>query len=295
MAGWKDIVLRVKDEAKIDHVSLSAAGVAFHAFVALVPLLIAVVSIYGLFADPSNVTRLVDRLGSSVPDELSQLIDQQLTNIVNADSGALSIGAVVGLLAALWAASSAMGNLMEAVNIAYDEDVDERPFWKKRGIAILLTLLAIAFLAIVATILGFATGASGTVGLVLLIIAAVVSAVLLMGVLAVIYRYSPDRDEPEWSWASVGAVFAVIGWLVASALFTFYVTNFGSYNETYGSLGAIVVVLLWMFISAFVIVLGAEINAEMERQTAHDTTRGADKPMGTRDAEVADEVASSRS
>lgn len=176
--------------------------------------------------------------------------------------------------------------------IADDDDVDNRPFWKKRGLAILLTLLVIAFLAVVATVVGFASRSTGAVGLLLMLVAAVVSAGLLTGVLSVIYRYSPDRDEPEWSWASVGAVVAVVGWLVSS-LFTFYVSNFGSYNETYGSLGAIVVVLLWLFISALMIILGAEINAEMEHQTAQDTTQGPDEPMGSRGAHVADEVAAS--
>lgn len=291
--GWKDIAIRVKDEFKTDHVSLSASGVAFHAFLSLAPLLVAGVSIYGLVADPSNVTKLADRLGSSVPDAVSNLIEEQLTSVVNAGSGALGIGAIIGVLAALWSASSGVGHLMEAINIAYDEDVDDRPFWKRRGLAILLTLLIIAFLAVVATILGFATAMSGVVGILLAIAAAVVSAVLLMGLLAVIYRYSPDRDEPEWSWVSVGAAVAVVGWLIASALFAFYVTNFGSYNETYGALGAIVVVLLWMFITALMILIGAEINSEMERQTEHDTTAGGDEPIGTRDAEAADTVAAS--
>ncbi len=292
--GWKDIALRVKDEMTTDHVSLSASGVAFHAFLALAPLLVASVSIYGLVADPSNVTKLVDRLGSSVPEQLAALIEQQLTRVVESGSGALGVGAVIGILAALWSASSGMSHLMEAINIAYDEDVDDRPFWKKRGIAIGLTLLLIAFLAIVSTILGFAVAGSGVVGIALFIAATVVSALLLMALLATIYRYSPDRDEPEWSWASVGAVVAVIGWLIASALFTFYVSRFGSYNETYGTLGAVVVVLLWMFITALVVLIGAEINAELEHQTTEDTTDGTDRAMGDRDATVADSVGRAR-
>ena len=292
-SGWKDVTLRVRDEFAADHLSLSASGVAFHAFLSLAPLLVAAVSIYGLFADPSNVTSLVDRLGPSVPDELSALIEQQLDSVVNAGSASLGIGAVVGVLAALWSASSGMSHLMEAINIAYDEDVDDRPFWKKRGIAIALTVLFIVFLAVVATILSFAVASTGAVGVLFVIVAAVVSAVLLMGVLAVIYRYGTDRDEPEWSWVSVGAAVAVVGWLIASAGFSLYVTRFGSYNETYGSLGAIVVVLLWMFITALVVLVGAEFNAELEHQTAHDTTDGSDQPIGERDAEMADTVGDS--
>ena len=285
----------MKDEYKADHVSLAASGVAFHAFLAMVPMLVAAVSIYGLFADPSTVAKLVDRLGSSVPAELSKLIEQQLTSITEASGSALGVGAVVGLLAALWAASGGVSSLMEAINIAYDEDLDERPFWKKRGIALGLTLLIVVFLGVVATLLGIAVAVSGVIGIVLAVVAAIVSAVLMMGVLGIIYRYSPDRDQPEWAWTSVGALVAVLGWILASLLFTFYVTNFGSYNETYGSLGAIVVVLLWMLITSTLIIIGAEINAEMEHQTAHDTTQGSDRPMGMRDATVADEVGASSS
>lgn len=289
-SGWKDVALRVKDEFAADHVTLAASGVAFNAFLALVPLLVAAVSIYGLVADPSNVTKLVERLGSSVPQQLSELIEQQLTSVVESSSGALGIGVLVGVLAAMWSASSGMSHLMEAINIAYDEDVDDRPFWKKRGIAIALTLLVIVFLAVVSTIFGFAVSGGGLVGILLLVAAAVVSALLLIGLLAVIYRYATDRDEPEWSWVSVGAIIAVVGWLIASAAFSFYVSRFGSYNETYGSLGAIVVVLLWMYITALVVLLGAEINAELEHQTAQDTTDGGDRPLGDRDAEMADSV-----
>lgn len=291
--GWKDIALRVKDEYSSDHVSMAAAAVAFHAFLAFVPLLVAAVSIYGLFADPENITELIDRLGSSVPEELSNLIEQQLTSVVDASAGALGVGAAIGIIAALWSASSGVSQLMEAVNIAYDEDLDERPFWKRRGIALALTVLIIAFLAVVATVIGFAVSRTGVVGVVSSIVAALVSAALLMGVLSVIYRSSPDRDEPEWRWVSTGAAVAVVGWIVASLLFTVYVSNFASYNETYGALGAVIVVLLWMYVSALVVVLGAEINAEMEHQTTHDTTRGPDRPMGSRDAEVADTVGAS--
>ncbi len=288
--GWKDIALRVKDNMKTDHVTLASSGVAFHGFLALVPMLVAAVSIYGLVADPSNVTNLADRLGSSVPSELSALIEQQLSSVVEANNSALGLGAVLGIFFALWAASSGMLNLMESINIAYDEDPDDRPFWKKRGIALGFTLLFIAFIAAVATIMTVAGVLSGAAGVALFVAGAVVSGLLFAALLAVFYRYGPDRDSPEWSWASAGAIFAVVGWLVASAAFTFYVSRFGSYNETYGALGGIVVVMLWLFISALVVMLGAEINAEMEHQTTQDTTSGAERPMGDRDATVADTV-----
>jgi len=287
-SGWKDTMARVKEQYRSDHVALAAAAVAYHAFLALVPLLIATLSIYGLFAEPSNVTALVDRLGPSVPQAVSDLIEEQLTTVVNGATGALSVGLVISLVVALWAASSGIGQLMEAVNIAYDEDIDERPFWRRRGLALALTLLVIAALAIAATAVAVAVGLSGVLGVVALVGAALLSAVVMMALLATIYRVAPDRDDAEWSWVSVGAGFAVVGWLVASTAFSLYASNFGSYNEAYGALGGIIVVLLWMYISALVILLGAEINAELEHQTAQDTTVGADQPIGSRHAYVAD-------
>ncbi|WP_420452860.1 YihY/virulence factor BrkB family protein [Ilumatobacter sp.] len=289
-SGWKDIALRVKDEMKTDHVTLSASGVAFHLFLALAPGLAAAVSIYGLVADPANVTSLADRLGSSVPEALSTLIEDQLGAVVSSDSGALGVGAAIGILLAVWSASSGMTNMIEAINIAYDEDPDDRPFWKKRGIALGFTVLFIVFVALIGTLLGLAAAMSGALAIVLGVGAAVLSGVLFAVLLSVFYRYGPDRDDPEWSWASVGAVIAVVLWLIASAAFSFYVANFGSYNETYGALGAIVVVLLWLFISALVVMVGAEINAEMEHQTTSDTTKGPEQPIGDRDATVADTV-----
>lgn len=289
-SGWKDTALRVKEQYRNDHVALAAAAVAFHAFLALVPMVIATLSIYGLFARPSNVTALVERLGPSLPQAVSDLIEDQLTTVVNGTTGALSFGLLVSLVVALWVASSGMGQLMEAINIAYDEDVDERPFWKRRGLALALTLLVIAALAVAATVVAFAFRVSGVLGAVTLLAGLLVSGVVMMAVLAVIYRVAADRDDAAWSWLSVGAIMAVVGWLVASTAFSFYVSNFGSYNETYGTLGGIIVVLLWMYISALVVVMGAEVNAELEHQTAADTTVGADEPIGSRQAHVADTV-----
>lgn len=288
--GWKEIALRIKDEFKDGHATLTAAGVAFFAFLALVPLLIAGVFIDGLFANPSDVTSLVDRLGSSVPGAVRDLIEQQLDSIATTGSGALGVAVVIGILTALWSASSGIDHLNEGMNIAYDE-TEDRPFWRRRGLAILMTLVLLVFLAVVATIITVATQAgSGVVGLAILAVGWIVVALLFAAMLAGLYRYGPDRDDPEWQWASPGAIIAGILGTIVSIGFGFYVSQFGSYNETYGSLGAIVVMLMWLYLSAVVIVLGAEINAEMEHQTAQDTTVGGDEPIGTRDAAVADDV-----
>ncbi len=266
VTGWKRIARRLPDQIRDDHVTLSASGVAFQGFLALVPMLVAAVSIYGLVADPDNVVRLIDRIGSTVPDEVAALLERQLESIVAANAGALGVGALVGLASGLWSASSGVKYLIEGINIAYDEDADDRAFWKRRGIALLLTLLVLGFLGVAATLITLTASSTGAMGLALRLVSWVAVAVLLMLVLATIYRYAPDRDEPDWVWVSPGAVFTVVAWLIVSYLFGLYVSNFDTYNETYGSLGAIIVVLVWLYATALVVIVGAEINAEIERQ-----------------------------
>lgn len=288
--GWKQIALRVKDRYGEDHVALSAAGVAFFGFSALLPFLALAVTVYGLVADPSDVESVVELLGGVAPEDVAVFVGDQLEAVAGSSSAVLSLGVVVAVGAGLWAASSGTSHLVEAVNIAYDEDTDDRPFWKRRLLAIALTgWFAVSLGAIVTTISIGAALASGAVGVVVegasWLLCGVIAAVALAG----LYRYSPDRDEPEWTWVSPGAIFAIVAFLVVSIAFRVYVANFGSYNETYGSLGAVIVLLTWLYLTALVVILGAEINAESERQTRTDTTSGPDEPMGERDAVVADE------
>jgi membrane protein len=291
--GWKDVLVRTKAEAKKDNVSLLSAGVAFFGLLALVPALVAVVSLYGLIADPTAVERQMSNLLGAAPQEVRNLVIAQLQTITQDRGSAITVGLIIGILIALWSASSGVKHLMDAINIAYDED-ETRGFIKVRGISLLMTLGAIVFLVVAVGLIAVLPAALADTGLGVAgrVAAGVLRWVLLlfgmMAALAVLYRYAPDRDEPKWSWTSVGAVVATIVWLIGSALFAFYTSNFAKYNETYGSLGAVVVLMLWLFLTALVIILGAELNAELERQTAKDTTKGPDRPMGTRDAEAAD-------
>jgi membrane protein len=199
----------------------------------------------------------------------------------------------VGLVVALWSASSGVKHLIGAVNLAYDEE-ETRGFVKLRGLSLVMTVAGIAVMALAVAglvVLPHALDDQGTVGLaraLLLVVRWPVFAVLGLVGLALIYRYAPDRDAPQWRWVSPGAVFAVVVWVIASVLFSLYTANFGQYNETYGALGAVVVVMLWLFITAYVVITGAEINAELERQTAHDTTVGRRRRMGERNAYAAD-------
>lgn len=292
-AGWKDILLRVKDEAKRDNVPLLGAGVAFYALLAIVPALVAVVSIYGLVASPADVQSQITNSLSAAPTEVRALLEEQLTSIVESSSSGLGIGAAVGIALALWSASGGMKHLMSAVNAAYDEE-ETRGFLKLRGTAIVLTLgavvgliVAIGVIAILPAVLR-AGGMGSTGRLIVSIVRWPLLGGFMLGGLAVLYRYAPDRDEPQWSWVGLGSLFAVVGFLIASLLFSFYTANFASLGETYGSLGSIIVVMLWLMISATVIIIGAEVNAEAEHQTEHDTTEGEPRPPGDRDAYAAD-------
>jgi membrane protein len=285
--------MRTKTEVKEDRVSLMAAGVAFYALLAMVPALVAVVSIYGLVADPSTVDKQMNSWLGTAPREVRELVRTQLKSITENAHAQAGIGLVVGIILALWSASSGMGHLIEATNVAYDER-DQRNFIKKRGLALLFTLGAVLFvlfaiglISILPKVLADAgTGAAGRW------IAGVIRwIVLLFGMLfalAVLYRYAPDRDDPKWRWTSPGASVATLIWLVASVLFAIYTANFAKYNQTYGSLGVVVVVMLWLFITAMCVLIGAELNSEVERQTEEDTTEGPERPMGTRQATAAD-------
>jgi membrane protein len=200
------------------------------------------------------------------------------------------------LVIAIWSASSGTKHLIEAVNVAYDED-EGRGFVRVRFLAMLFTLAAIAFLIVAVGLIAVLPSALADAGVPAQVRAAFdiarwpLLAVLMMLGLAVVYRVAPDRRDPKWRWVSWGAVLATVIWIAGSALFAVYTSNLGNYDQTYGSLGGIVVVMLWLYLTALVVILGAELNAELERQTARDSTRGEERPRGRRDAEVADTVA----
>ena len=296
--GWLAILKRVKAEVKEDNVSLLAAGVAFYAMLAIFPAIIAVVTIYGMVAEPDQVATQVGEFAKGLPSGADQLLTQQLTNVVNAGEQALSIGLAVSLLAVLWSASSGVQGLVKSLNLVYDER-ETRGFVKLRGLSLLLTLGAIVVvvvaLALIAVFPGVIDGLGlGQAGELAASIARwVVLALLVLTALAVVYRFAPDRANPRWRWVSWGAVVALVLWLLGSVGFSWYVDNFGKYNQTYGALASVIILLLWLFLSSFAVLLGAELDAETERQTAKDTTTGPDQPLGERDAEVADTVGES--
>jgi membrane protein len=296
--GWFAVLKRVKAEVKEDNVTLLAAGVAFYAMLAIFPAIIAVVTVYGMVADPAQVESQVSEFAKSLPAGADQLLTTQLKNVTSAGRQSLSIGLVVSLLAVLWSASSGVQGLVKGLNLVYDER-ESRGFLKLRGLSLLLTLgailmavVAIALVAVFPAVIGdLGLGQAGE--LAASIARWVVLALLVLLALAVLYRHAPDRANPRWRWVSGGALVALVLWLLGSIGFSWYVDNFGKYNQTYGALAAVIILLLWLFLSAFVVLLGAELDAETERQTARDTTTGPERPMGERDAEVADTLGES--
>lgn len=293
--GWFQIAKRGWKEAKIDQVPLLGAGVAFYAFLSLFPALIALVTLYGLFADPSTVASQVNSALSAAPEDVRKLITDTVTPRSESRTG-LGWAAVLSILLALWSASGGVSNLMTAINLAYDEE-EKRGFLKKRGLALLLTLGAIVFMVIVLALVAVVPplleslfGDSPVVRWALSIARYLLLVVVVSVALAILYRVAPDRDAPKMRWTSVGAMVATALWLIASIGFSIYVSTFGNYAKTYGAVAGIIVALFWLWITSYAILLGAEINAEAEQQTAADTTKGPEQPLGERGAVKADSL-----
>jgi membrane protein len=292
-AGWKQIVKRSWAEHKADNMPIIAGGVAFFGFLSIFPALIALVSLYGLVATPETVAQQVEDLSAQLPDSAAGLIEDQLTSIIANSSSALSLTLVVSILAALWSASGGMGNLITAVNIAYDE-VEARNFVKLKALSLALTLSGVLFVLVTFGLVAVVPAVIETLplGIVGTVLAQIARWVLLLAVfagsLAVLYRVAPDRDAPRLSWVSLGSVVVTLIWALVSVGFALYVDNFGSYDKTYGAIAGVIVLMLWLYLTCYLVLLGAEINSEAEHQTAHDTTTGEPQPMGERDAKMAD-------
>jgi membrane protein len=292
-SGWKQILKRAWAENSADNMPIIAGGVAFFGFLSVFPALIALISIYGLVASPKTVANQVADLSAQLPQSAADLIGKQLNDIVTNDGGALTLSLVVSILGALWSVSGGMSNLITAVNIAYDE-VEARNFVKLRLVSLALTLGAIVFVLVTFGLVAVVPRVIEVLplGIVGTILAQVVRWVLLLAVfagsLAVLYRVAPDRDSPQLRWVSLGSVIVTIVWAIVSVGFAVYVDKFGSYDKTYGAIAGVIVLMLWLYLTCYLVLLGAEINSEAEHQTAHDTTEGPARPMGERNATMAD-------
>jgi membrane protein len=273
--GLKDVLLRVYQSIEEERILLVAAGVTFYALLAIFPGIAALISIYGLFADPASVASHLDTIASIAPSGAVDVLRDQMARLASQGETTLGVSFLVSLAISLWTANSGIKALFDALNIVYVEE-EKRGFFKITGVTLLVTLGIIAFIlltlgALVA--LPIALNYIPQPGLTAFLAKFgrwPLLFVLITLALEFLYRYGPSRNEARWRWISWGSVFAAIVWLIASVLFSWYVANFGSYNKTYGSLGAIIGFMTWIWISFIVVLVGAKLNAEMEHQATLD-------------------------
>ena len=295
--GWKDIALRVYEGIAEDRILANSAAVTFYALLALFPAIAALVSIYGLFADPKTIATQLDAVSGILPSGAIDVVRDQLTRLTAHGSATLGISFVVGLAISLWSANGGIKALFDALNVVYEEK-EERGFIKLNAVSlaftigmILFLLVALACVIVVPIALSYLPG---VIGLIFNIARWPLLLVLVAVALAFIYRYGPSRTKPRWRWITWGSAFAALAWLAASGLFSWYAASFGNFDKTYGSLGAVIGFMTWMWLSIIVILIGAKLNAETEHQTARESTTGAPKPPGRRGAKMADTVGPSR-
>jgi membrane protein len=297
--GWNDIAWRVYEGVQNDRVLLVAAGVTFYALLALFPATAALVSLYGLFADPSTINEHLRLVSGFLPDGALEVIGDQVKRIAS-QKGTLGFTFIGTLALALWGANAGTKAIFDALNIIYKER-EKRSFvaltlqsllFTVGAIALMLVALAgIVVVPVMLKLLGIAQESGAAL---LSLLRWPLLYLLILFALACLYRYGPSRTEPQWRWVTWGSAIAGAIWIVGSLLLSWYVANFGAYNATYGSLGAVIGFMVWMWLSTIVVLVGAEINAEMEHQTAKDTTEGRPKPMGARGAKMADELGEAR-
>jgi membrane protein len=289
--GWKDILLRVYHGISEDRVLLVAAGVTFYLLLSIFPGIAALFSIYGLFANPADITGQLDALANVAPGGAIDVLREDMTRLASNGGTTLGVGFLVSLAFSLWTTNSGVSAIFDALNIVYEEK-------EKRGLvkyyfttltftltSIIFILLAIAVVVLLPVVLNFIPLPGGT-DLLVKIARWPILFVLTGLALAALYRYGPSRAEARCSWITWGSAFATVMWVAASVLFSWYVANFGSYNKTYGSLAAIIGFMTWIWISIIVVLVGAKLDAEMEHQTAPETTAGQPKPLGMRGARM---------
>lgn len=298
--GWKDILLRVYRSIPDDRIIALAAGVTFYAILAIFPALAALVSVYGLFADPGVIQHDLDALSSVLPPGVTEVIGDQMRRLVSHGQTTLGATFAVSLIFSLWSANSGVQALFDALNIVYHER-EKRSYPRLYAISLAFTaggvafgVLAVVIVAVLPVALSYLQLASVT-DVLLRVARWPVLLVLVALVIAMFYRYGPSRQKARWRWISWGSVLASLLWLGASILFSWYTTSLGSYDRTYGSLGTVIIFMTWIWISNIVILLGAELDAEVEHQTMRDSTTGRPRPLGQRGAHMADTVGAPQS
>ena len=301
--GWKQVLRRTFSEMISDRIGLAAAGCAFYATLALFPAISMLVSVYGLAFDPQTVEPQMRVLKHLLPGPAFSLIADRVHVLVSKDPGTLTISLIVSVLVTLWSSSAGTKSMLAALNMAYDEK-ETRSFLRFQATALSMTLggilgaaLTLALLVFLPALLDFVPEHFG-----MALIEAQTQTLIRLGspvlmvlfitlAFSLLYRFGPARQEARWYWVAPGAIVSTVLWLIASAGFSYYVGHVASYDATYGPLGAVIGIMMWFFVTAYVVLLGAELNAELELQTTQDSTTGDARPMGSRGAFVADNIA----
>lgn len=291
--GWRDIIGRTYGEVSRDRVLAVAAGVTFYGLLAIFPAITAFVSLYGLLADPGTVAEQLSAAEGMLPGGAIEVIRDQIVRISTGNETKLGFAFVLGLGISAWSANAGVKAVFDALNVAYGEEEKRSFIWLNlTSLVVTLGILVFAALAIgavaaIPVVLDYLYLGDVAEWLIWLGRWPVLVAIMMIG-LAALYRFGPSRDDAQWKWVSPGAMFASVAWLLGSVLFSWYVASFEDYNKTYGALGAVIALLMWMWLSSTIILVGAELNSETERQTLRDTTKGAPRPIGLRGADAAD-------
>jgi membrane protein len=292
-SGWKDVVFRVKQRVDDDNLWITAAGVAFYALIATFPGLLALLAIYGLVFDPEQISEQFSFVRGQLEPEATNLLMFLIRGLAESDRSGVGFGIAGGVLTTVWGASLGVRALIRALNVAYGEK-EKRSVLHRHGIALLLTVgaicaaFAIGAMLMSVPILTRSLQLSRTLQRFLFYARWPAVGLMFWLSLLLFFRYGPSRARARWSWVSWGALLATASWLVATGVLAWYVAGSRAYHQAYGAVGVVVLVLAWFLLSAFSVLLGAEVNAELERQTRKDTTVGTEKPVGSRGATVAD-------
>lgn len=293
--GWKDILIRAWRNIADDRIVALAAGVTFYGILAIFPALAALVSVYGLFADPSIIQRDVHALSSILPPGVIDVVGDQMRRLTSRGPTTLGATFAGSLVFSLWSANSGIQSLFDALNIVYHEK-EKRSYPKLYAVSLAFTLAGLAFGIVVIGLVAVLPVALSYVHLgadIAVLLSGLrwpLMLVLIALAIAVVYRLGPSREKAQWRWVTWGSLLASVLWLGASMLFSWYTTSLASYDRTYGSLGAVIIFMTWVWITNIVVLLGAELDAEIEHQTMQDTTTGPPCPMGERGAHVADTI-----
>jgi len=298
--GWKDILIRTYQQVGEDRLLAVAAGVVFYGLLALFPAITALVSSYALFADANTINDHMTMLAGILPEGALGIVRDQVGRVLAQGEVRLGLAFLFSFLLAVWSANGGLKAIMDALNVVYDED-EKRGFFKLNAVS-----LAFTFGGLVAALLAIGSVVALPIVLSTIGLGAVTDAlfrfgrwpVLVMTMLvglAVLYRFGPSRRAAQWRWLSVGSVLATLAWLAGSAVLSFYLANYANYDATYGSLGAAIGLMMWMWMSTIVVLFGAELNSEIEHQTAADSTEGGNKPLGDRGAKMADTIGEAKS